>query len=77
LRSRAQFWAEIEDFGVKIEEISWMESGKTFGEARSTLNIANPWIKFNKTSSNQQITKKWGLFLVGIFELGQKHTKLG
>ena len=33
-------------------------------------------IKINKTSSNQQITKKLGLFLVGIFEIGEEHNKI-
>ena len=28
------------------------------GKARSTRNKANPWIKINKTLSNQQITEK-------------------
>ena len=59
--------AEIDDSKVKIGEISWMEGGETWGDARSPRNQANPWIKINKTSSNQQITKQiWGLFLVGI-----------
>ena len=65
----------MDDFGVKIEEISWMEGGETCGEARSTRNTANPWIKINKTSSNQQITKKLGLFLVRIFEFRTKSSK--
>ena len=30
------FWAEFGDFGVKINEISWMEGGETWGDARST-----------------------------------------
>ena len=30
------FRAEIDDFGGKIGEISWMESGETWGDARST-----------------------------------------
>ena len=53
-----------------------MEGGETWGDARSTRNQANPWIKINKTSSNQQITKKLGLFLVGIFEIGEDHNKI-
>ena len=58
---RIRFWAEIGDFGVKVDEISWMKDGETWGNARSTRNQANPWIKINKTSSNQQITKiNWG-----------------
>ena len=60
----------------RIRAISWMERwGK--GEARSTQNKANPQIKSNKISTHQQITKKLGLFLWGIFELGTKSTKLG
>ena len=30
------FGAEIDDFGGKIGEVSWMESGKTWGDSRST-----------------------------------------
>ena len=63
------FVAEIDDFGGKIGWISWMEGGETWGDARSTRNQANPWIKINKTSSNQQITKKIGAILGGIFEI--------
>ena len=74
--SGMNFWAEMDDFGGKIGEISWMESGETWGDARSTRNQANPWIKINKTSSNQQITKKLGLFLAGIFEIGEEHNKI-
>ena len=59
--------AEIDDFGGKIGEISWMESGENWGKARSTSNKANPRIKFNKTSSNQQITKKIGAIFGGDF----------
>ena len=70
--------AEIDDFGSKIAEILWMESGENLGKARSTSNKENPWIKSNKTSSNQQITKKsWGYFWWGIFEIGEEHKKLG
>ena len=72
---RTRFWAEFGDFGVKIDEISWMKDGETWGNARSTRNQANPWIKINKTSSNQQIKKNWGLFLVGIFEFRTKSSK--
>ena len=59
-RDRGEFGAEMDDFGGEIGWISWMESGETWGDARSTRNQANPWIKSNKTSSNQQITKKIG-----------------
>ena len=58
LEFATRFGAEIDDFGGKIGEISWMKSGETWGDARSSRNQANPWIKINKTSSNQQITKK-------------------
>ena len=54
------FGAEIDDFGGKIAEISWMESGQNWGKDRSTSNKLNPWIKSNKTSSHQQITTKLG-----------------
>ena len=70
------FGAEIDDFGGKIAEISWMEIGENSGKARSTQDTTNPWIKINKTSSHQQITKKiGGYFLVGIFEFRTKSTK--
>ena len=76
---RCSIWGlEIDDFRGKIVEISWMESGENWRDARSTRNQANPWIKINKTSSNQQITKKiGGYFWWGIFEIGTKSTKLG
>ena len=50
--------------------------GENWGDARSTLNQANIWIKSNKALSNQQITKKLGLFLVGIFEIGEERNKI-
>ena len=71
-RDRGEFGAEMDDFGGKIVEISWMESGEIWGDARSTRNQANPWIKINKTSSNQQITKKFGgYFWWGFSDLGR------
>ena len=60
------FAAEIDDFGGKIGEISWMERGETWGDARSTRNQENPWIKIKK-SSNQQITKKIRAIFGGDF----------
>ena len=55
-----------------------MESGETWGDARSTQNTANTWIKFKKTSSNQQITKKIGAIFGGDFQnLGRNQMKLG
>ena len=65
----------IWDFGVKIDEISWMKDGETWGDARSIRNQANPWIKINKPSSNQQIIKKWGYFWWGFSNLGKNTTK--
>ena len=60
--------AEIDDFGGKITEISWMESGETWGKDRSTSNTMNPWIKINKTSSKPTYHKKnLGLFFGGDF----------
>ena len=72
------FGVEMDDFGVKIDEISWMKDGETWGDARSTRNQANPWIKINKTSSNQQFTKKnWGYFWWGFSNLGRNQAKEG
>ena len=68
------FGAEIDDFGGKIGEISWMEGGETLVDARSTRNQANR-SKSTKHHQNEQITKKLGLFLVGIFEFRTKTTK--
>ena len=71
------FGAEKDDFVVKIRAISWMEGGENCGDARSTSNKANPRIKSNKILTHQQITKKkLGLFLVGIFEIGEEHNKI-
>ena len=72
------FGAEIDDFGGKIGEISWMESGETWGDARSTRNQANPWIKINKTSSKPtNHKKKWGYFWWGFSNLGRNQAKEG
>jgi hypothetical protein len=47
----------------------WMEIEEKLREDRSTSNIANPWIKSNKTSSNQQVTKKiWYGYFCGDFQ---------
>ena len=47
----------------KLGRFRGWKGRKRWGKARSTCNQANPWIKINKTSSNQQITKKiWGYF---------------
>ena len=55
-----------------------MESGETWGNARSTRNQANPWIKINKTSSYQQITKKIGAIFGRDFRnLGRNQAKEG
>ena len=44
-----------------------MKDGENWENARSTQNQANPWIKINKTSSDQQITKKFGAIFGGDF----------
>ena len=50
--------------------------GRKGREARSTRNKANPWIKSNKISTHQLITKKnWGYFWWGIFGIRTKTTK--
>ena len=36
LRSGTRFWAEFDDFGVKIGRILWRKDGETWGNARST-----------------------------------------
>ena len=72
--AQGEIGAEKDDFGAKLDGL-WMESGETWEDARSTRKQANPWININKTSSNQQITKILGLFLVGIFGFRTKTTK--
>ena len=52
-----------------------MESEENWGDARSTRSQSNPWIKSNKTSSNQQITKKIGAIFVGNFRIRDKINK--
>ena len=75
---RDEIRSKMDDFGAKSGWISWMGSGETWGDARSTRNQANLWIKSNKTSSHQQITKKyWGHFWWGFSKLGKNTTKLG
>ena len=67
--SGTNFWAEMGDFWGKIEEISWMEGGETWGDARSTRNQANPWMKINKTSSKPTNQKKIGAIFGGDFRI--------
>ena len=52
-----------------------MEGGETWGDARSTRNQANPWIKINKTSSKLTNHKKIGAIFVGIFGFRTKSGK--
>ena len=52
-----------------------MKDGETWGDARSTRNQANTWIKINKTISNQQITRKLGYFLWGFSKFRTKSRK--
>ena len=69
--------AEIDDFGGKIAEISWMESGEIGGkldpQVTKQIHRSNS-TKHHHTNKSQ---KKLGLFLVGIFEFRTKSTKLG
>ena len=62
---------------AKLERFRGWKVGKNGGKARSTRNQANPWIKSNKTSSNEQITKNRGYFGWGFLKLGKNTTKLG
>ena len=69
--------AKIDDFKVKIGEISWMESGETWEmlDPLETKKIhGSKSTKHHQTNKSQ---KKLGLFLVGIFEFGTKSTKIG
>jgi hypothetical protein len=68
---------KIVDIGTKFVRICQGKRRKRVGNARATRNQANPWIKFNKISSNSQITKKFGMAIfVGIFEIGTKQSKI-
>ena len=59
--------------GAKFGRIGGWKSRERWGKARSTRCKADPWIKSNKTSSHQQITKKnWGYFWWGFSDLGRK-----
>ena len=63
-----RFGAEIDDFGGKIDGISWMESGETWEilDPVETKQIhGSKSKKHHQTNKSQKI---WGLFLVGIFE---------
>ena len=85
IRCLGELWAWDEQRGFVVEMSKFVESGgfrgwKWWGQgekARSTQNNANPRIKSNKISTHQQITKKLGLFLWGISNLGQNQQKLG
>ena len=75
-KSGTRFWAENGDFGVKIDEISWMKDGK-LGEMLDPLKTKQ--IHGSKSTKHHQTNKSQknlGLFLVGIFEIGEKHNKI-
>ena len=74
--SGTRFWVESGNFGVKIEKISSMKSGETWGNARSTRNQANPWTKSTKHHHTNKSQKNLRLFLVGIFEIKEEHNKI-
>ena len=57
--------------GAKFGRICGWKLWERWGKARSTRCKADPWIKSNKTSSHQQITKKLGgYFWWGFSDLG-------
>ena len=59
--------------GAKFGRIGGWKSWERWGKARSTRCKADPWIKSNKTSSHQQITKKIGGYFWWRFsDLGRK-----
>ena len=59
--------------GAKFGRNGGWKSRERWGKSRSTRCKADPWIKSNKTSSHQQITKKnWGYFWWGFSDLGRK-----
>ena len=62
---------------VEIGQISWMELVGRCGEARSTCNTLNPWIKINKLHQTNKSQKISMAIFLGIFLIGPKQTKLG
>ena len=71
--SGSRVWAEKLGENPNPEGKKRKLEGKKEGEARSTRSKVNPWIKSNKTSSHQQMTKKiWGYFWWGFSDLGRK-----
>ena len=72
LSSGTRFWAENGDFGVKIDEISWMKDGETWEmlDPLETKQIhGSKSTKHHQTNKSQ---KKLGLFFGGDFRiLGQ------
>ena len=71
--SRSRIWAEKLGEKPKSEGRKKKLEGRKGREARSTRNKANPWIKSNKISTHQLITKKnWGYFWWGFSDLGRK-----
>ena len=70
------FERKMEISGSKLTRFHGGKMGETWGNARSTGNQENPWIKINKTSSNQQITKKFGaIFWWGFSDFRTKSSK--
>ena len=60
--------------GAKFRQIGGWKSRERWWKSRSTRCKADPWIKSNKTSSHQQITKKifWAIFGGEFSDLGRK-----
>ena len=63
-------------FGAKFRRFCGWKLEKRWGKARYSCYTKNPRIKSNKTSSNQQITKKIGAIFGGDFEIGEEHNKI-
>ena len=68
-RDEQHDFGEEEDGDVEIERIcGWKRVGRV-GKARSTRGNTNPWIKSNKISTHQQITKEFGAIFGGDFRI--------
>ena len=55
--------------GEKFRRIGGQKLRERWGKARSTRCKSDPWIKSNKTSSHQQITKKIRAIFCGDFRI--------
>ena len=63
------FGAEIDDFGGKIAEISWMESGEKWRKARSTSNKqihGSKSTKHHQTNKSQKNGGRGSKFVINV-----------